>query len=83
MVGIQIAGKVGEKGQVVIPKAIRDQFHIKQDTELLFDVKDDNIILRKKRSGLDILDDFITAVEKKKKFPQHIDWDKEYYSQFE
>ena len=83
MVGIQIVGKVGEKGQVVIPKPIRKQFNIKENTELLFDVKDENIILSKKIGGLVVFDDFINASRKKIKFPKRIDWDKEYYSQFE
>ena len=83
MVGIKIGAKIGEKGQVVIPKPIREQFNIQSDTELIFDVEDEKIILKKKKSSLDIFADFVNAVKKKKKFPEHMDWDKEYYSQFE
>jgi AbrB family looped-hinge helix DNA binding protein len=83
MVGIKIGAKVGEKGQVVIPKPIREQFHIHSDTELVFDVEDEKIILQKKKSGLDVLEDFVNAVKSKKKFPENVDWDKEHYSQFE
>ena len=83
MVGIQIGAKVGEKGQIVIPKPIREQFNIRSDTEIVFDIEDEKIILKKKRSGLDIFVDFVNAVKKKKKFPNHTDWDNEYYSQFE
>ena len=83
MVGIQIGTKVGEKGQIVIPKPIRKQFNIQSDTELIFDVEEEKIILKKKRSGLDIFTDFVNAVKKKKKFPENVDWDKKHYSQFE
>ena len=80
---MEMKREVGEKGQIVIPKPIRNQFNIHSDTELIFDVEDEKIILKKKKSGLDILADFVNAVKKKKKFPEHVDWDKEHYSQFE
>jgi AbrB family looped-hinge helix DNA binding protein len=83
MVGIKIGAKVGAKGQVVIPKPIREQFHINSDTELIFDVEKEKITLQKKKSGLDILADFVNAAKSKKKFPENADWDKDHYSQFE
>ena len=83
MGGIQLQGKVSEKGQVVIPGPIRKQFNIRPNTELIFDIEDEKIILRKKRSNLQIFEEFINAVKKKKKFPKQVDWDKEHYSQFE
>lgn len=82
MVGIQLDATVGEKGQVVIPKPIRELFNIMPNSELLFDVEDEKIVLTKKRSGLDAFEEFITAVKHKKKFAEKIDWDSEYYSQF-
>jgi len=83
MVGIQLNAKVGEKGQVVIPKPIREQFNIQPYTEVVFDIDEKKIILKKKINSLDIFENFINAIKKKKKFKKHIDWDKEYYSQFE
>ena len=50
---------------------------------MIFDLEDENIILKKKMSGLDIFAEFINAVKNKKKFPEKTDWDKEYSSQFE
>lgn len=82
MVGIQLHSKVGEKGQVVIPKPIRDRFNIHPNTKLVFDVEEEKIIL-KKQIGLKVFEDFINAVKKKKSFPEKVDWDKEYYSQFD
>ena len=39
--------KVGERGQVTIPKAIRDQFGLRPDTEVEFRVADGSILLKK------------------------------------
>ena len=78
-----MGAKIGEKGQIVIPKPIRDHFNMNSDTEPIFDVEDEKIILKKKKSSLDVFAEFVNAVKKKKKFPEHMDWDKEHYSQFE
>ena len=83
MVGIQLQGRVSEKGQVVIPGPIRRQLKIHTNTELVFDIEDEKIIIRRKKSSLQIFEEFINAVKKKKNFPKQVDWDKEYYSQFE
>jgi AbrB family looped-hinge helix DNA binding protein len=39
--------KVGERGQVTIPKEIRDRFGIKPNAEVRFDVVDGRIVLMK------------------------------------
>jgi AbrB family looped-hinge helix DNA binding protein len=39
--------KVGERGQVTIPKEIRDQFGITPETEVEFDIVEGRIELRK------------------------------------
>ena len=39
---------VTKKGQVTIPKPVRDRFHIKEGDSLLFEVKDDVLILKRK-----------------------------------
>ena len=78
MVGIQTV--VGEKGQVVIPKPIRDLFHIQKNTGIIFDVEEDRIILMKKKTAKSTFEEFINVLPKKK-FPKKIDWSKEYYSE--
>jgi AbrB family looped-hinge helix DNA binding protein len=47
--------KVGERGQVTIPKDIRDRFSIGPDVEVEFRIVDDSIVLRKvpKKLNLD------------------------------
>ncbi|MFT4344145.1 MAG: AbrB/MazE/SpoVT family DNA-binding domain-containing protein [Candidatus Woesearchaeota archaeon] len=38
---------VGEKGQIVIPKKLRDLFHIEKGTKLLITKENNKIILKK------------------------------------
>ena len=83
MVGIELSATVSEKGQVVIPKPIRDLFNLQPDTEVLFGVEEEKIVLKKKHEALAIFDEFVNAVKKKKRFPEKVSWDKEYYSQFD
>lgn len=45
--------KIGERGQVTIPKTIRDRFGLGPATEVEFRVAKDTIILEKKPKRLD------------------------------
>ncbi len=49
-----ISKNVLAKGQVVIPKTIRDLLGINVGDELIIDVKDERIILSKKQDVLDV-----------------------------
>lgn len=80
MVELKLAACVGEKGQVVIPKPVRDLFSISPGSEVVFSVQNDAIIIEKKRPR-DALNEFISAVKDKVRFPKRVDWDKEYASQ--
>jgi AbrB family looped-hinge helix DNA binding protein len=44
--------KIGERGQVTIPKEIRDRFGLKPHAEVLFQVAKGAILLRKKAKKL-------------------------------
>ena len=46
--------KVGERGQVTIPKRIRDRFGIGPDTEVEFRIAHGSIVLRKTPKKLDL-----------------------------
>lgn len=49
-------GKISKKGQIVIPKEIRDKFGIKPGDIIIFRIKDDKVILEKIKDKLsDIL----------------------------
>lgn len=44
--------KIGERGQVTIPKAIREKFRLRPATEVDFEVVNGVIVLRKRTPGL-------------------------------
>lgn len=46
--------KLGERGQVTIPKEIRDQFGLGPDTEVEFQVTNGTIVLKKAPRKLDL-----------------------------
>ncbi len=39
---------ITQKGQVTIPKSLRDKLHIKEGDSLIFEAKGDTLILKKK-----------------------------------
>ncbi len=69
--------EVYKKGQIVIPKNIREMFGIKPKTKMVFEVEDDKIILRKVGS---VIDDFQRIAESGLSISK-IDVDKEYEEQ--
>jgi len=46
--------KVGERGQITIPKEIRDRFGIGPESEVEFEIVDSAIVLRKKPKKLNL-----------------------------
>jgi AbrB family looped-hinge helix DNA binding protein len=57
---------VGPKGQVVIPKDIRDKIGIKEYSEVIVDVMDDSVIIRKlKPESVTYVDYYCTTYSKK------------------
>jgi AbrB family looped-hinge helix DNA binding protein len=47
--------KVGAKGQVVLPKELRDEFGIRPGDEVVFDKGEHEIVVRKARSRIDVV----------------------------
>ncbi|MBI4162694.1 MAG: AbrB/MazE/SpoVT family DNA-binding domain-containing protein [Candidatus Aenigmarchaeota archaeon] len=62
---------VGEKGQVVLPKDIRDQLGIKPGSEVVFDVKDGEVNIKpnKEVSGKVFVEYFCKTSKKLKNVP--------------
>jgi AbrB family looped-hinge helix DNA binding protein len=47
--------RIGERGQVTIPKDLREKFGLKPETEVEFQVVNDSILLRKKPGRLNLI----------------------------
>jgi len=77
---IKIRSKLGERGQVVIPKPIREMLNLHPGEKLSFRVEEDKIIIEA-HDGDRILDEYLSEIEKEEE-PEDIDWDSRYYSQF-
>lgn len=45
-----MTGRIGAKGQVVIPKALRDQAHLQPGDEVDFELRDEEIVLTARRT---------------------------------
>jgi len=58
--------KVGEKGQVVIPKELRDQTGIKEGTEVVVEAKDGTVTIRKAGPHDESYVDYFTITHSKK-----------------
>ena len=57
---------VGPKGQVVIPKDIRDKIGIKEYSEVIVDTIDDSVIIKKlKPESVSYVDFYCTTYSKK------------------
>ncbi|MCX6708187.1 MAG: AbrB/MazE/SpoVT family DNA-binding domain-containing protein [Candidatus Woesearchaeota archaeon] len=74
MVSLRLTASVGEKGQVVIPKPVRDLLGITPHNEVVFSVQEDKVVLEKKDPKQAYLE-FIMAVKDKIKMPKKVDWD--------
>ena len=76
MVSLTLSSTVGEKGQVVIPKPVRDLLGISSKSEVLFSLENGKVVLEKK-SGREVYQEFISVVKDKIKFGKRIDWGEE------
>ncbi|MBI4174374.1 MAG: AbrB/MazE/SpoVT family DNA-binding domain-containing protein [Candidatus Aenigmarchaeota archaeon] len=57
---------VGEKGQVVLPKDVRDYLGIKPGSEVVFELRDREIVIKPRQSGKEFLEDFLNVPKLKK-----------------
>lgn len=64
---MKIKREIGEKGQIVIPKDIRKHLGLEVGIEVTFEVKDDEIILKKEKDNSDFLKDFLNVPKLNKK----------------
>lgn len=57
---------VGEKGQVVLPKDVRDYLGIKPGSTVIFEVKGKEIVIKPEKSGEEFVKDFLNVPKLKK-----------------
>lgn len=66
---MQIKREVGEKGQVVIPKDVRDYLNIKPGSNVVFEVRKGEAIIRPEMTGRAFVEYFCKTSKKLKRPP--------------
>ncbi len=64
---MELERSVGPKGQVVIPMDVRKKMGIKPGSDVVFEVEDSKIIIKKKLSPREFVEDFGNIPKKLKK----------------
>ena len=77
---LSLKSKMGPRGQVVIPQALREALNISPNSQLFFSL-DGNRIIIEKRGPEQILEEVLAAVPDGRGVPRSMDWDREYYEQ--
>jgi len=55
---------VGERGQVVIPKDIREYLNIKPGSEIIFEVRNGEIVLKPRVQGKEFVEEYFKVPKK-------------------
>lgn len=64
---MELERTISEKGQLVIPKDIRDQLGLKSGSEIVFEIKGDTIVIRAKKSAREFVEEFASIIPESKK----------------
>ena len=59
--------KIGSKGQVVIPKDVRQYVGVEPGSEVIFEVREDEVVLKPSRAPADIVEEYVSIVTSKLK----------------
>lgn len=62
---MELERAVSEKGQIVIPKDIRKHMGLKPGSEVVFDIEKGVVIMKPKKSGRQIVEEFCSISGKK------------------
>ncbi len=73
--------RVGKKGQVTIPKDIRDALKITEGTKIVFELRGDEIVMRPERSGKEFVEEWCSLVKEKSREFDLRKLKEEYYEQ--
>ena len=58
---------IGPKGQVVIPKDIRKHLGVEPGSEVIFEVREDEVVMKPGKVPADIVDEYVSIVTSKLK----------------
>jgi AbrB family looped-hinge helix DNA binding protein len=64
---MQIERTISKKGQIVIPKDVRDYLGLKSGSEVIFEVKDREVVIRPRLSPREFIEKFINVGKKARK----------------
>lgn len=62
-----IKRQIGEKGQVVIPRDIRELLNLSKGSEVIFDVQNNKVEIKQEQNPEEYLKDFLDTPKLKKK----------------
>lgn len=62
-----IKREIGEKGQVVIPKDIREYLGLDVGANITFEARDNEVVIKKEKNPVEIVEDFFNTPKIKKK----------------
>jgi len=65
---------IGPKGQVVIPKDLRDYLGVEPGSEVVFEVRENEVVLKPGRAPAELVEEYVSIVASKLK--NRIDLDK-------
>lgn len=57
--------RVGPKGQVVIPKDVRDSLGIKNGSSIILEVKEDSVVIKPEKPAEQAVKDYTSVVKRK------------------
>jgi len=64
---MQIRRTLSEKGQIVIPKDIREYLGLKPGSEIIFEIKEGMVLIRPKKDPKEFVEEFTNVPKKLKK----------------
>jgi len=67
VIRMQIKRKIGPKGQIVIPKIVREFLGLKSGDEVILEVRDKEVLIRRWVNPTNFVDDFCPLIDKKLK----------------
>lgn len=59
--------EMGEKGQIVIPKDIREMFNLRAKSKVVFEITNDDVRIKPAQTAEEIVEDFLNVPKLKKK----------------